>query len=154
MDSLKQSLWANSLNVDEIVPVEVRNLRDLMNAIFVEAVSDEVRKLRKEKCCGCLVNHPSQRRHECLMMTEKEGWEAHGIDAVERVVGKDILWKEFFEAIRVMNLDYHADVMTHYQALVKDYEATLYLLMSLREDLKLTEYEPVLNYLSFWIKEH
>ena len=71
MDSLKQSLWANSLNVDEIVPVEVRNLRDLMNAIFVEAVSDEVRKLRKEKCCGCLVNHPSQRRHECLMMTEK-----------------------------------------------------------------------------------
>ena len=45
MDSLKQSLWANSLNVDEVVPMEVRNLRDLMNAIFVEAVSDEVRKL-------------------------------------------------------------------------------------------------------------
>ena len=51
-------------------------------------------------------------------MTEEEGWATHGIDAVERVIKKDILWKEFIEAIRVMKLEYHADIMTHYQTLV------------------------------------
>ena len=30
--------WANSLNVDEVVPWEVKNLCNLMNAIFLEGV--------------------------------------------------------------------------------------------------------------------
>ena len=47
---------------------EVKNLCNLLNVIFSDAVGHEVDKLRKEKCCGCEVNHPSQRRHECLIM--------------------------------------------------------------------------------------
>ena len=58
------------LNIDEVVPWEVKNLCNLMNAIFSEAIDNQVNKLRKEKCCGCIVDHPSQKRHECLMMSE------------------------------------------------------------------------------------
>ena len=36
-----------------------------MNAVFVQSVACEIGKLCKEKCRGCEVNHPSQRRHEC-----------------------------------------------------------------------------------------
>jgi hypothetical protein len=49
---INQTLWANSLNIDEVVPWEVKNLCNLMNAIFSEAIANQVNKLRKEKCCG------------------------------------------------------------------------------------------------------
>ena len=52
---INQTLWANSLNVDEVVPWEVKNLCNLMNAIFSEAIDNQVNKLRKEKCCGCKI---------------------------------------------------------------------------------------------------
>jgi hypothetical protein len=109
-----QTLWANSLNVDEVVPWEVKNLCNLVNAIFSDAIANQINKLRKEKCCGCEVNHPSQRRHECLMMSEEEGWIMHGLEAIERVIESQIVWKHFIEAIRVMKLDYHEHVMKHF----------------------------------------
>ena len=52
----------STITMDEIVPCEIRNLQDLINAIFVDTVTHEVNKLRKEKCCGCLVDHPSQKK--------------------------------------------------------------------------------------------
>ena len=67
---------ANNLIVDE--GSEVKNVCDLMNAIFFEAVAREVRKLCKENCRSCEVDHPSQRRHECLMLTEEERWFMNG----------------------------------------------------------------------------
>ena len=73
---INQTLWANSLNVDEVVPWEVKNLCNLMNAIFSEAIANQVNKLRKEKCCGCMVDHPSKKRDECLMMS-KEDYHEH-----------------------------------------------------------------------------
>jgi hypothetical protein len=42
---INQTLWANSLNVDEVVPWEVKNLCNLMNAIFSEAIDNQVNKL-------------------------------------------------------------------------------------------------------------
>ena len=79
--------------MDEIVPFEIRKLHNLINAIFIDAVTRKIKKLRREKCCGCKVNHPSQRRHECLMMTEEEGWIEHGIEAIERMINQETVWK-------------------------------------------------------------
>jgi hypothetical protein len=70
--SQSKVIWANSLDVDEIVPSEVKNLCHLMNAVFAESVAYEIGKLCKEKCRGCEVNHPSQRRHECIMLSEEQ----------------------------------------------------------------------------------
>ena len=83
-----------------------------------EAVDYQVQKLRKEKCCGCEVNHPSQRRHDCIMMSEEEGWIVHGLEAIAQIIEQGILWKQFTEAIRVMKLDYHEDVTQHFQIMM------------------------------------
>ena len=64
--------WTNSLNVDEVEHWEMRSLCNLTNAIFSEAVDWQVQKFRKERCCGRKVNHLSQRRHYCVMMTKKK----------------------------------------------------------------------------------
>ena len=59
------------LLMDEVASYEVKYLCDgAMDAIFSETVSDEIAKIRKEKCqCDCKVDYPSQRTHECLMLT-------------------------------------------------------------------------------------
>ena len=49
---------------DEVVPWEVNQQCNLMNAIFSQVVNQRVQELQKEKCCGCKVDHPSQRRHK------------------------------------------------------------------------------------------
>ena len=71
------------------MPSEMKNLRDLINAIYVETVSNQIEKLRTEKCRGCEVNHPSQRRHDCLIMTEQERWITHGLEAIGRAIDQD-----------------------------------------------------------------
>ena len=78
---------------DEVVPWEVNHQCNLMNGIFSQVVNHQVQELQNEKCCGCKVDHPSQRRHDCIMMT-KEGWITYGLQAIEHVLQKGILWKQ------------------------------------------------------------
>ena len=112
---------------DEVVLWEVNQQCNLMNAIFSQVVNLQVQKLQKEKCCRCKIDHPSQRRHDCLMMTE-EGWITYGLEAIEHVLEKGILWKQFREAICIMQLIPHDHACNHFQKLSSDREATLELL--------------------------
>ena len=64
-----------------------------MNVIFGDLSSSIVGELQKERRCGCEVNHLSQRRYDCLMITE-EGWITYGLEAVEHVLQQGILWKQ------------------------------------------------------------
>ena len=145
MNSCEQVLWAKGLNVDEVVPWEIRNLCNLMNVIFSEAVDCEVQKLRKEKCCGCEVNHPSQRRHDCIMTSEEEGWIIHGSEAVEQVIKHQTVSKHFTEAIRVMKLDPHKHVVEHFKKLTKDPETTGEFLKDLKFNSSFPEYQAILG---------
>ena len=63
--------WGILFTNGEVASYEVKYLCDgPMDAIFSETVSDEIAKTRKEKCqCDCKVDYPSQRTHECLMLT-------------------------------------------------------------------------------------
>ncbi len=42
MNSFEQVAWVDKLVIDETVPWEIKNLCNLMNAIFYETVRDEV----------------------------------------------------------------------------------------------------------------
>ena len=146
--STEQIFWANNLNVNEVVPCEIENLCNLLNAIFSEAVGHEVDKLRQEKCCGCKVNHPSQRRHECLIMSEEEGWIMHGLEAIERIIKHEIVWKQLAEGFRViMKLNYHEYATEHFKNLTKNYEATLEFLQDLKFNSSFPEYKAILGHL-------
>jgi hypothetical protein len=48
-----------------------------MNAIFQDAVNTQLQPR------GCEVDHPSERRHKCIMMPEDESWIMYGEEAVE-----------------------------------------------------------------------
>jgi hypothetical protein len=88
------------------------------------------------------------------MMTSDEGWLMYGEEAIERVHTKDIVWKAFLQAIRVTKLDYHPHASLHYTNLWKNYNTTLQILMDLRKGSTHLKYEPIVNYLSYWINEH
>ena len=139
---------------DEVVAWEVNQQTNLMNAIFSQVVNHQVQSLRKERCCGCEVDHPSQRRHECIMMTEEEAWITYGLEAVEHVLEHGILWKQFREAIRIMKLVPHKHTLVHFHKLSSNHETTLELLMDLQFKANLSEYQDILGYLHYWKDEH
>ena len=72
-----------------------------MEGIYANAVAHEVERLCVDSCNGCQAGHPSQRQHDCLMMSENERWQMYGLQAIERVNGKRMVWNEFAEAMRV-----------------------------------------------------
>ena len=139
---------------DEVVVWEVNQQINLMNAIFSQVVNHHVQKLRKEKCCGCEIDHPSQRRHDCIMMSEEESWITYGLEAIEHVLEHGILWKQFREAIRIMKLVPHEHILQHFQKLSSQYETTLELLTDLHFKADLSEYQDILGYLHYWKNEH
>ena len=71
--ALKANVSLHSANMlggitGEIVPWEVNQQCNLMNAIFSQVVNQQVQELRKEKCCGCTV---PQNGHDFLSFGDK-----------------------------------------------------------------------------------
>ena len=50
------------------------------------------------------------------MMNENERWQMYGLQAIERVNGKRMVWNEFAEAMRVLKLAVDRDVLEHLQS--------------------------------------
>jgi hypothetical protein len=145
----EQSNWADSVHADEVSSSDYKKLFSLLEAIYAEAVAREVGKLTKERCCGCEYHHPIQRQHDCIMLSEQERWQSYGLEAIERVITKRMVWSEFVEAIRVMKLQYHKDVREHFDNFEKSPDSTfVYSLMDRRENTKDSEFESIFNYLS------
>jgi hypothetical protein len=85
------------------------------------------------------------------MLSEQERWQSYGLEAIERVIVKRMVWREFVEATRVMKLQYHKDVREQFDNLEKSHDSTfVYSLMDLRENTEDSEFESILNYLSYW----
>ena len=139
---------------DEVMSWEVNQQTNLMNAIFSQIVNHQAQQLQKEKCCGCKVDHPSQRRQDCIMMTKEEGWINYGLEAVEHILERGILWKQYREAIRVMKLVPHKQKLQHFQKFASQHEIMLNLLMDLQFKADLSEYQDILGYLHYWKGEH
>ena len=49
------------------------------------------------------------------MMTEREGWEMHGLEAIETSVIQNS-WKQYIEEVRAMKLTYHIAVLDNYMS--------------------------------------
>ena len=88
------------------------------------------------------------------MMSEEEGWISYGLEAIEHVIDKGILWKQFREAIRIMRLIPHNHANNHFQKLSSNHETTLELLMDLQFKTDLSEYQDILGYVHYWKNEH
>ena len=75
------------------------------------------------------------------------------MEAIERVIERGIVWKQFIEAVRVLKLDYYEHAAEHFKDLGKDHEVTLSFLMNLRQSSDFSDYQEILGYLSYWIDD-
>ena len=124
---------------------------NLLEGIYANAVAHEVQKLFVESCNGCQVGHPSQMQHDCLMMNENERWQMYGLQAIERVNGKRMVWNEFAEAMRVLKQAVDRYLLQHLQQLEKDPDSTFVdSLMELHQNTENHELQCMLNYLFHW----
>jgi hypothetical protein len=72
----------------------------------------------------------------------------YGLQAIERVNGKRMVWNEFAEAMRVLKLAVDRDLLEHLQQLEKDQDSTFVdSLMELNENTENHELQCILNYL-------
>ena len=81
--------------MDKISAVEYQKLFSLIEVIYTHAVFTEIERLCEENCCGCKIDHPSQRQHDCLMLTEEEKWELYHKKAVALLNENRSVWDEF-----------------------------------------------------------
>jgi hypothetical protein len=124
---------------------------DLLEGIYANAVAHEVQILCVESCNGCQVGHLSQRQHDCLVMNENERWQMYGLQAIERVNAKRMVWCEFAEAMRVLKLRVERVALEHLQQMEKDTDSTFVdSLMELHQNTENQELQCILNYLFHW----
>ena len=119
-----------------------------MEGIYANAVAHEVERLCVESCNGCRVGHLSQGQHDCRVMNENERWQVYGLQAIERVNAKRMVWSEIAEAMRVLKLRVDRCVLEHLQQLEKDPDCTFVdSLMKLHQSTENHELQCMLNYL-------
>jgi hypothetical protein len=75
----------------------------------------------------------------------------YGLQAIERVNCKRMVWNEFAEAMRVLKLAVDRDVLEHLQQLEKDPDSTFVdSLMELHQNTENHELQCILKYLFHW----
>ena len=87
----------------------------LLEIIYANAVAHEIEILRCEICCGCKVYE-----QDCLMMTEQEGWDMHGLTAMERVSSHHMVWHDILSVLEILNMEVHKEFADHLTGLRKD----------------------------------
>ena len=84
--------------VSEPTYYKVEQLDQVFKEVYCDAVEEELKIIRKEECDGCKVDHPSQRRHDCLMMDAETTVDMFYDTALLRVAEENIL-NQFYEKI-------------------------------------------------------
>ena len=94
--------------------MERRALR-LLDVIYANAVAREIQNLRREICCGCKTYE-----QDCFMMTEEEGWDMHGMTAIEQVNAHHSVWHEFLNVLGILNIEVDKEFADHLMGVQKD----------------------------------
>ena len=85
------------------------------------------------------------------MLTVEEKWSTYSLEAMERVNSKRMVWHLFLEALRILKLKYCNSIVDQLNDFQRDPDfALLYSSMELHLDTNNTEFNSVLNYLSYW----
>ena len=66
------------LAVDEVERVQRHSIAGLIGHIFqltyANMVDEQIQEEKLNCCHGCAIQHPSQRKHSCLMMDKEDSW--------------------------------------------------------------------------------
>ena len=78
---------------------------------FAEVIEDVIEQKKKESCAGCEIEHPSQRRHDCLMMSDLEHLQRHFEAAFQSFRLLDVLNKY---SLKVKKLNLSTNLVSYY----------------------------------------
>ena len=107
-----------------------RRALSLLGVIYANAVAREIQNLRREICCGCKTYE-----QDCFMMTEEEGWDMHGMTAIERVNAHHSVWHELLNVLGILNFEVDKEFADHLMEVQKDPDRySVWDLLQLHED--------------------
>ena len=122
-ESITQEGWSDT----------VENQCHLLNAICSEILVCEIKSL-------C----------EWEKLSEEEGWSLFGLETVKQVLEEGAVWDQMFSVLFAMDLEYRKDVTKHFKRLKEDHQATIEFLRDLRQSPRISKYQPVFDFLSYW----
>ena len=77
------------LTVDEVEKIQRQKIASLVGHVFqltYAAMLDTlIQEEKLNRCNGFVIQHPSQRKHSCLMMDNEEAWMYYRDDVVEKI---------------------------------------------------------------------
>ena len=62
-----------------------------IDQLYAEMINAIAEKLREDRCNGCLINHPSQRPHSCLIISQGEAWNEFQDEAQQNIDPQEII---------------------------------------------------------------
>ena len=154
----RKPISTDTICVDEVDMFERHRIYVLISNIFHLVYADEcvepIYAERKNQCYGCETNHPSQRQHDCLMLSEEESWNLF-YDNAKDGVEKEEVWKHVLGVCYMMNIPLHPSWKTYLTELYKLPWTTVYLLRCqlLHFDNELCTVEKVQSILSDKVNE-
>ena len=90
--------------VDEVQQsIFVTTLDSVLNFCYAEQIFKNTNEVANSKCRGCEVDHPSQTRHQCLMLCQYGKLEFYFEDILESIDQYEVIrkWKQ---QVSVMNI--------------------------------------------------
>ena len=85
------------MDTDEMSCMKIEEKMNCMKLLYAKHVIKVLPEIIKEKCFGCVVDHPSQKHHNvCLMMEKDEKIEICMDDALQRINEEEI-FNEFLD---------------------------------------------------------
>ena len=119
--------------VDEVERFEKDKLVHLISQVFHLAYADlcgdlvfaEVRK----RCYGCEIQHPSQRHHDCCMLTEQESWDLYYLEVKDEIKSNKV-WEIAAGVCHMLGIPLHRSWAVYISELHKLPQTTVFLLHS------------------------
>ena len=139
----------NEIQTGKIRAEEYYKLINLVEAIYVNAVVDQVNRLCKKYCFGCEMNHCDPIYHDCITMGDRQRWFNYSGLAVKHVNEEGQIWEEFNEALRVLKTRCHIIAFEHLKKLEKTPDM-LYILWERYNQAENPELESILRHLQNW----
>ena len=76
------------LTIDEVEQVQRQSIAGLLGHIFqltyANMVDELIQEEKMNRYHGCVIQHPSQRQHWCLMMDKEDSWLYYREDVVKK----------------------------------------------------------------------
>ena len=101
-------------------------------------------------CFGCEMKHASPIYHDCVTMGDSQKWFDYSGVSIKNINNERNIWKGFMEALRVLELRCHIDILDYFSKL-KETPNILYSLWQSRyNQVEHPELECLLTHLDNW----